>query len=340
MPDPVHALSRRQVLGSAVAGATLFCGASRLRAQPASPPTRKVISPAALKAAIRGPILAVPTSFTREDRVDSAGVDNMIRRGLDAGIVAFELTAGDSQFHVLSYDEIKQLTRTLVEAAGGKGTAIAATNAWWTARAIDYAKFAESVGADGVQVLVPQGNEETLVEHYQRIADSTSLGMVLHGKFSTALLERLARIDSIVGIKEDVTEKYMVDLQTRFGQRFAVFGGGQKWRFMVGQFYGMNGYLSTFATFEPRIAVRFWNAVQQNDLAAAREIVVKYDNPLFDFCLSQPKPFHAQWRGILELFGVAQRYLRRPEASLDEEEMKKLRDFLQGMGLEPSRGTR
>ena len=45
-------------------------------------------------------------------KVDLMAVRKMVKLGLKHGIVAYELTAGDSQYHALSYSEIKELTRT------------------------------------------------------------------------------------------------------------------------------------------------------------------------------------------------------------------------------------
>ena len=53
-------------------------GVSRMeRGSP--PPTR--LSPEAFKARVRGPILTVPTPFTRDFAVDYEGVRNMVKSG-------------------------------------------------------------------------------------------------------------------------------------------------------------------------------------------------------------------------------------------------------------------
>ena len=150
---------------------------------------------------------------------------------------------------------------------------------------------------------------------YRKIAAATKLGIILQGNISLPLLEQLVGIESIVAMKEDVSEKYYFDIARKFGRRLSIFCGGQKWRFLVGRPYGSTGYLSTFGTFAPTIATRFWQAVERNDMTRAYEIVLKYDQPLFDFCLAGPRSFNAYWHAILEHFKVASRYLRPPEES-------------------------
>ncbi len=284
--------------------------------------------------------MAIPTPFNRDDSVDYQGARNMVKLGLAHGITVFELTAGDSQYHVLSYSEIQRLTNVLVDAVGRRGTVIAATGAWWTARAIDYARFAETAGADGLQVVVPAGSTQGILDHYRAIADAVKIGLVLQGNIPLPVIEKLIAVDSIVAMKEDVTEKYYFDIQRRFGQRLAIFCGGQKWRYLMGQPYGSVGYLTTFGTFYPPVATRFWKAVERRDLDAAREIVLHYDQPFYDFCLDGTRPFHAWWRAFLEYFGVARRYLRRPEESCSDDDMKKVKLFCDHLGLTPSKEGR
>lgn len=329
-----RAVSRRGFLHSAL-GATALAAAFPVlvTGMAAGAP----MSPAELKRRIRGPIMSIPTPFTASFDVDYEGVRNLVRLGLTHGIVAYELTSGDSRYDMLSYDEIKELTRVLAEAVADKGTFIAATGPWWTDRAVEYARYAESVGSDGLQVLIPPGSEDLQFEHYRTIAQATKLGLVLHGNIPFPLLQKLLTIDSVVGMKEDVSEKYYFDIQRKFGERLAIFCGGQKWRFLIGQRYGSKGYLSTFSTFAPQIATRFWNAVEKKDMEQAKEIVLKYDQPFFDFCLSGKRSFHAYWHGVLEYFGVTKRYLRPPSDICTDTDMLAIKDLFDGMGLKPER---
>lgn len=82
------------------------------------------VTPVEVKARIRGPIVTLPTPFTANFKVDHQAVRNIVRLGLENGIGIYELTAGNSQYNILGYDEIKKLTRVLVEAVDGRGIVI------------------------------------------------------------------------------------------------------------------------------------------------------------------------------------------------------------------------
>ncbi|HWR13432.1 MAG TPA: dihydrodipicolinate synthase family protein [Terriglobales bacterium] len=288
------------------------------------------LSPADFKHQLRGPIVSIPTPFTREYSLDAVGIRRMIDNALQYGIRIFVLTAGDSQYLYLSYDEIKQLARLVTDAVGQRGITIIGTGAWWTDRTIDFAHYAEKIGATALQVLKPTGtNEDTVVEHFKRISEATKLPLVLHGNFPMPELGRLTEIASVVALKEDISLEYYVDGIIRYGNRINCFsGGGLDW-FVVGQPYGATAYFDSFATFAPEISAQFWEAVKRNDYRAETEIIAKYDHP---FIKNFSAPF---WHATLEYFGIAQRYLRPPQPSYTDAEMLKVKEFYDQMHLRP-----
>lgn len=287
-------------------------------------------SPEDFKRQLRGPILSVPTTYTADFRVDYDGVKRMIEQAAKAGVRVFALTAGNNQYDRLTYDEIKQLTRVMVETVAGRGVTIAATGPWWTGPAVDYARYAESVGADAVQVLNPSaGDDEGRFEHYKAVAAATRLGLVVHGPANLPLMKRLAKIDSVVAIKAEFTVDYTVSLYEFLKGRWNIFQGGQKSQFLAYLPYGMQAYYSTFSTFAPEVAMNFWSAVQSNDLKKAGEVVLKYDVPFFQ------KWSHSFWRATLEHFGLASRYLRPPERGFTDAQMAEVKSFYEGLGVNP-----
>jgi len=248
--------------------------------------------------------------------------------GLRSGAQVFALTAGNNQYDRLTYDEIKSLTAGLVKAVNGRGMVIAATGPWWTGQAVDYAKFAESVGADALQVFLPPfGSDDTLFEHFSQLAKATRCGLVLHGQVALPLLKRLMTIESIVAYKEEYPAIYSVEAFALYRNRLNIFGGGQKSRFLMYQPHGMKAYYSTFSTFSPEIPKRFWAACQAGKNAAAVEVIDGYDVPFF------ARFSHAFWRATLEHFGTAQRFLRPPEAHFNANQIAEVKAFYRSLKM-------
>lgn len=293
--------------------------------------TGGAMSPDEFRQALVGPIQSQPTPIKANYEVDYEGVRNVVNRGLRHGVKIFELTAGNSQYFSLSYEEIKKVTRTLAEAVEDRGIVIAATGSWWTERAVDYARYAESVGATSLQVLLPtpSGDEDSLVRHFESIAKATRLPLVLHGQYTDSLLKKLLHIETVVAMKEDATLDYYIDKIIHFGDRLNIFGGGAENRYLVGYPYGAKAYFSTYTSFAPDISMKFWQAIQNRDLKSATHLTTQYD---YAFIERFSVPF---WHATLEYFGVAGRFLRPPLVEFTDEQMGDVKKFFDGQGVYP-----
>jgi dihydrodipicolinate synthase/N-acetylneuraminate lyase len=256
----------------------------------------------------------------------------MIGRAIRYGVPIFELTAGNSKYACLTFDEIKDVTKSMIEAADGKGLTIAATGAWSKEQVIDYAHFCKSHEADALQILLPEGvkDEDKLYTHFLKISQSTDLPLVLHGEYSRPLLERLAKIDSIVAMKEDGQLTYYIDRIIGFGDRIEIFSGGAENRYLVGYPYGARAFFSTYTGFAPDKPMQFWDAIRNNDLKQAVTITKKYDYPFIS------RFTHPFWHATLEYFGVAKRFMRKPFETLPESQLPEIKAFFDGQGIDPA----
>jgi dihydrodipicolinate synthase/N-acetylneuraminate lyase len=220
------------------------------------------------------------------------------------------------------------LTRVVVEAAGDRAPVIAATGSWWTGQAVDFARYATSLGASAIQVVMPpNGTDDSYYEHFRTVAASTPCAIGIHGQPSMGLFRKLAPIENIVAFNEEFTPEYTLQIYEEFGDRWNIFAGGSKSRLLTYLPYGMHAYYSTFSTFAPKVAMKFWHAVERKDLAAAAQVVLRYDVPFFR---RWTMPF---WTATLEHFGIARRYMRPPAVSLTDAQMKDLASFYKGLEL-------
>ena len=321
-------MNRRALLGSALA---LAAGSTLLEPRAWASPRNIALAPLDFKQQLRGPVVSIPTPFTADFQVDHASTRNLIHQAQAHGMRIFDLTSGDGQYAYLSYEEVKALLATVVKAVDGKGLVIAGTGAWWTGRAVDFAKYAESLGATAVQVILPRGApEDGSVEHFRKIARATRLPIVLHGKYSDSLLRKLSPIDSIVAMKEDVDLHYLIQTLIHFGKRYNCFTGGSYEWFVTGQPYGCKAYFDAFSTFYPKISQQFWGAVQKGDVPTEKNIIEKYENSFI-----WTKFSHSFWHATLEYFGVAKRYLRPPVESYTDEQMKEIKAYYDKLGIYP-----
>jgi len=294
-----------------------------------------------LKKTLFNPIVPLPTFFTREGKQDLESVRKTVEFVITNGLKVLLLTMGDSNYALQSETEIRNLARAVIEQADGRAVVIVGTHYyWWRDQIIDFARYVEELGADGVMVLRPQpslGNapefEDIVFETYQAVARSVNCGIVLNGVFSMRLLKRLVEIPNVVALKEDAGDPWCHDALWAVGKKISIFNGGQKWRFLYGLLWGMTGYLTTYGLLAPKVTCEFWSAIERRDLFTAAHIVDIYDNPFFEYAINHPKGFHPVRQATMEIFGRGPRWMRPPQPSLNDKEMNELRAIFNKMGL-------
>src|SRR6516165_12103359 len=154
---------------------------------------------------------ATITPFTTDGALDEAA----LRRDLDrltAGLGVDGIFCGGvmSEFWALSGAERRRLTEVVVERARGRCPVLAHTGQHSAEETIELTRHAAAVGADFAVVInpyYPPASDEGLYQWFAHVCDSVDLGVWLFDTgysgvaLSTGLIERLAAIENVVGIK-------------------------------------------------------------------------------------------------------------------------------------------
>ena len=303
-----------------------------------------MISIEEVREALTGPVGDIFTPFNRDGTIDYHGLRNLIDFDIAAGAKAFILTMGDSKYTLLTDDEVADLTKAVSEHVAGRAVVVAADRTWATPKAVDFAKYASSIGADLLMVKPPDFagsfTEDTLVEHYASVAEHIQVMLVTNVfadrpvQFAIGVMERLIdNVSGVIALKEDNMDEFARRIGLAVHDQWAVICGGQKQNFLNALPYGCDGYMSSYMMFKPEVTQSFWESVKMEDWLGARDIIKNFDLPLYDFGNSLPGRYDASLHGALELFGVAKRWRRKPFHSLDDSEMEKLADFFKGLSL-------
>jgi len=282
-----------------------------------------LLSPQTFKSRLIGPVLTIMTPFTEENEVDHVALREMIVRAFEHGCHVVSLTSGNSQYEHLSEEEIRALTRTVVEAARPEGISIASTGPWELPQVLDYIAFAEDVGASAVQVNAPKdASLEDTVAFYRQVSEATPLAIVLHGgDLSEELLDELVRFENVVAMKEDAGLEFLFARQLKYGDRLNIFPGGFDSRFLVSYPYGARSYYTAFYQFVPELGEQFWKLIQEDKILEAGDWVKRYDYP---FQQKWTLPFYM---ATLEYFGAAKRYVRPKADSFTDAQMEEVKAF-------------
>lgn len=284
---------------------------------------------------MRGPVMSVRTPFLENGGIDYPGLCRSIDAGIAGGSRCMMLTAGDSHYFCLSDDEIASVTKATVDHTAGRALVVAADRSHNTHQAIEIAERFKKQGADVVMCLPPDWGRsctaDTLAAHYAAVARVMPVMIVTnlfiprgHAFAMQTITKAMAASENIIAVKDDMGGSFAQDMCSEFHERCAIIAGGQKRNHLNIHPYGQAGYLSAFVLFNPAVATAYWLAIQQNDLKTAANIVATKDAPFFNYAISATGGFDAVLHGMLELYGHAGRWRRKPYHSLTDNEMADL----------------
>lgn len=230
---------------------------------------------------LKGSITALVTPF-RNGSLDEdalrAHVDWQIENGT-AGLVPVG-TTGESP--TLSHEEHKRVVEITIAQAKGRVPVIAGAGSNATSEAIDFARHAQSAGADAVLVVTPYYNKPTqegLFAHFKAIADAIEIPIIIYNipgrsviDMSVDTMKRLSEIPTIVGVKDATANLARVSLQRQaMGPNFVQLSGEDATAlgFMA---HGGHGCISVTSNVAPRLCAEFQAACLAGDYATALRI--------------------------------------------------------------------
>jgi 4-hydroxy-tetrahydrodipicolinate synthase len=290
-------------------------------------------------APIEGCLTALITPF-RDGKVDFDGlaklVDWQIEQGVD-GIVAVG-TTGESA--TLDVDEHVAVIASTVKAARGRVPVIAGAGGNATSEALELTRAAEAAGANALLHVTPyynRPNQEGLFRHFEAIARSTKLPVILYNVPSrtscdllTETVVRLAEIDNIIGIK-DATGNLVrgSELIARVGDRMTVLSGDDGTSFPL-YAVGARGVISVVSNVAPFAMSDMWDAVKAGDWARAKRRHYEL-RVMGQMLFAEPSP--APTKAALAILGRCTPDVRLPIVPATPALVEQLRAELKTLGM-------
>ena len=130
----------------------------------------------------KGVITALITPL-RDGNVDEDAFVGLLERQIAAGVHGVVPMGTTGESATLSAEEHKRVVELCVKTAAGRVRVIAGAGASATDKAIDLARHAKSVGADGALVVTPYYNRPSqagMVAHFRAVADAVQLPILLY----------------------------------------------------------------------------------------------------------------------------------------------------------------
>jgi 4-hydroxy-tetrahydrodipicolinate synthase len=283
---------------------------------------------------------ALVTPFQEDLSLDETTLRKLVRRQVDAG-VNFVVPCGTTgENPTLSHEEHLRVVDITMEEAAGRVPVLAGCGGYNTAEVIELARDLEAMRVSGLLSVAPYYNKPTqegLYQHFETIAESVSLPIVLYNvpgrtavNIEPATVRRLAHIENIVGIKEasgSIAQIGSVLAQTP--EHFTVLSGDDSMT-LPAIALGARGVISVAANEIPAEMTRLTALCLAGKFDEARALHRRL-LPLMDvnFAESNPIPVKA----AMATMGLIEPIWRLPLCPPSPETMERIRGILESMGL-------
>ncbi|HMC67057.1 MAG TPA: 4-hydroxy-tetrahydrodipicolinate synthase [Gemmataceae bacterium] len=290
---------------------------------------------------IRGIIPPVATPMQANEDLDLPRLKWFLDHLIKNGVHGIFVLGTNSEFYALDEREKQEVIATAVAYVNRRVPVFAGTGAESTREAVRLTKMAEREGADGVSVITPyfiQPTQQEILGHYRRIAESTSLPVILYNNPSTCgglkievdTVARLAEIPNVLGIKDSSGDlQNTIEYIRVVPDRFSVMQGRDTLIYPT-LIFGARGAVPATANIAPALCVEIYEAFQRGDQAAAKAAQLRL-NPVRHSLTLGTSPGGV--KAALALLGLPIGPSRSPVGALPAEKVEKMRAALQQAGF-------
>lgn len=288
---------------------------------------------------VKGIVAALITPFDQHGNVVTDELARLTRRLITAGVHGLFVVSNAGEFFSLEEKEKRRVLEAVMKAAAGQVPVYFGPGAIATREAVRLAKMAADAGVDAVSVISPyfvKLTDDEVYEHYRTIADATQLPLVLYSnpaytglKMSTQLVERLSKVDNIVGIKDSSGDLALTQAYIEIDPDFAVLAG-RDGLILATLLHGGKGAISSLANVCPELIVEIYDSVMKKSVpraAAAQRKVARFRE------LVGLGTFPAAIKYSLALQGFHVGEARPPVQPLGKQQQLIVKDFLEKEGL-------
>ncbi len=266
---------------------------------------------------------ALITPF-KDGKIDYFGLEKIIDAQLEAKIDAIIVGGTTGEVATLDDSERYELYKTAKGLIGNKSKLILGVGTNDTKNAVRHTEMAEKIGCDGLLCVTPyynKGTDRGITEHYEKIADATTLPIILYNvpsrtgvNLSESIIKRLSEKENIVGIKEasDVFTRFAA--LAAYGDRLWLYSGEDSLIYPTLSIGGV-GVISVASNALPKKICEICTSFFMGDSAKAQSLQEKY-KPFMKalFLETNPAPIKAV---MSELYGISNE-LRLPMSSVNK----------------------
>lgn len=288
----------------------------------------------------KGIIPAMVTPLDDYGNVNERTLRKLTNYLINGKVHGLFVVGSTGEWYGLDINQKKKIFETVVEEANGRVPIYAGTGAITTKETVILTKMAKDVGVSAASILTPvfiSPNQQELYHHYCDIANSVDIPILLYnnpGKtginLTADLVERLSKIDNIIGIKDSsgdmtLTEEYI----RRTNDNFSVLAGRDT-LILSTLIYGGKGAIAATANIVPKIVVKIYEEYIKGNIEEA--LKAQYDLAPLRLAFSLGS-FPVVMKEGLKLMGIDAGSTFKPVEPMTEDNKIKLKKVLEEMGV-------
>lgn len=287
----------------------------------------------------KGSGVAIVTPFT-EDNVDFEKLGELIEFQIANNTQAIIVCGTTGESPTMSVDEKKAAIKYTVDKVNGRIPVIAGTGGNNTKFVIELSQYCESIGVDGLLIVTPYYNKTTqkgLIKHYQTIANSVTLPIILYNvpsrtglNISASTCLELSKVPNIVAVKEasgDISQ--IAEIAAKCGDELYIYSGNDDQIVPILSLGGI-GVISVIANILPKETNDICEAYFNGNTKLAKELQLKYFD-LMDSLFIEVNPMPV--KQALNELGYNVGLCRMPLSEMEEKNVEILRNSLKKVNL-------
>ncbi len=282
---------------------------------------------------------AIATPFT-EDGINFGEFEKLVEYQISEGIDAIIVCGTTGESSTMSLEEKKSLIKFAIEIIDKRVPVIIGTGSNNTSASIELSKYAENMGADGLLLVTPYYNKTTqegLIRHYNSIANSTNLPIILYNVPSRTGLNispetclELSKTENIVALKDASGNiSQAAKIAALCGDSLPIYSGNDDQNIPILSLGGI-GAISVLSNIAPRFTHNMiWDFLNGNIFKATSAQLRSIDLIESLFCEVNPIPV----KTALNMMGYNFGKPRLPLVAMSEKGKLRLKNSLEKFNL-------
>jgi 5-dehydro-4-deoxyglucarate dehydratase len=302
-------------------------------------------TPQELKTIMGSGLLSFPvTDFDAQGNFHRTGYVKRLEWLAPYGASALFAAGGTGEFFSLTPEEYPEIIKTAVDVCRGTVPIIAGAGGP-TRQTIAYAQAAEKAGAHGILLLphyLTEAGQDGLAAHVEEVCKSVDFGVIVYNRaqarYKPETLARLAeRCPNLVGFKDGVGDiEAMVAIYQKMGDRFSYLGGLPTAEVYAAAYKAMGTpvYSSAVFNFIPKTAMRFYEAVRDDDMGTQHRLLKDFFMPYLEIRNRMPGYAVSIVKAGAKIVGHDAGPVRPPLTDLKADEVAQLAALIDKLGGE------